>query len=77
MRVRVRVPQGFDEFMNVVLDDAEELDTKSGARRQLGRAMLKGDNITLIMKAEAAAAAPAPAAAGAAASSASSSAATA
>jgi small nuclear ribonucleoprotein E len=46
--------QGFDEFMNVVLDDAEEVDMKTGARKRLGRTLLKGDNITLIMKASAA-----------------------
>ncbi|KAA0177136.1 hypothetical protein FNF27_01466 [Cafeteria roenbergensis] len=46
---------GFDEFMNLTLHDAEEIDTKTGARVSLGRTLLKGDNITLIMKAEAAA----------------------
>ncbi|GAA5995624.1 small nuclear ribonucleoprotein E [Rhodotorula paludigena] len=45
---------GFDEFMNVVLDDAEEIwvkDTKAkkaGDRQRLGRLLLKGENITLI-----------------------------
>ncbi|BGP57738.1 hypothetical protein JCM8202_002391 [Rhodotorula sphaerocarpa] len=45
---------GFDEFMNVVLDDAEEVwvkDTKArkvGDRQTLGRLLLKGENITLI-----------------------------
>ncbi|CAO1387910.1 unnamed protein product [Diamesa hyperborea] len=40
---------GFDEYMNIVLDDAEEYSTKtSNKRRHLGRIMLKGDNITLI-----------------------------
>ncbi|BGO94878.1 hypothetical protein NBRC10512_007165 [Rhodotorula toruloides] len=45
---------GFDEFMNIVLDDAEEVwvkDTKTkktGDRQQLGRLLLKGENITLI-----------------------------
>ncbi|KAI8865299.1 hypothetical protein GQ42DRAFT_129658, partial [Ramicandelaber brevisporus] len=28
---------GFDEYMNMVLDDAVEVAAKSGARRQLGR----------------------------------------
>lgn len=43
--------QGFDEYMNVVLDDAEELDLKKKQRTGLGRILLKGDNITLIMAA--------------------------
>ncbi|XP_021962264.1 probable small nuclear ribonucleoprotein E [Folsomia candida] len=43
---------GFDEYMNLVLDDAYEINTKSGARRRCGRLLLKGDNITLIQNAE-------------------------
>ncbi|SCV74449.1 BQ2448_8088 [Microbotryum intermedium] len=45
---------GFDEFMNVVLDDAQEVwikDTKQhklGQRQPLGRLLLKGENISLI-----------------------------
>lgn len=39
---------GFDEYMNLVLDDSEEVNIKSKARKTLGRVMLKGDNITLI-----------------------------
>ncbi|WRT66770.1 uncharacterized protein IL334_003733 [Kwoniella shivajii] len=46
---------GFDEFMNLVLDDAEEVydcAAKPGKevppRKELGRILLKGDNITLI-----------------------------
>ncbi|XP_015587880.1 probable small nuclear ribonucleoprotein E [Cephus cinctus] len=39
---------GFDEYMNLVLDDAEEYNMKLDTRKQLGRIMLKGDNITLI-----------------------------
>jgi small nuclear ribonucleoprotein E len=39
---------GFDEYMNLVLDDAEELDMRTKKRKSLGRLMLKGDNITLI-----------------------------
>ncbi|GFZ50445.1 Small nuclear ribonucleoprotein E [Saitozyma sp. JCM 24511] len=51
---------GFDEFMNVVLDDAEEVydcSAKPGKevkpRRELGRILLKGDNITLVQPAQA------------------------
>ena len=42
--------QGFDEYMNLTLDDAEELDLKKKTRKQLGRILLKGDNITSVMK---------------------------
>ncbi|KAJ1615692.1 hypothetical protein T492DRAFT_1111758 [Pavlovales sp. CCMP2436] len=40
---------GFDEYMNLVLDDAEEVLLKKKTRKPLGRIMLKGDNITLLM----------------------------
>ena len=40
---------GFDEYMNLVLDDAEELTIKKKTRKSLGRILLKGDNITLMM----------------------------
>ncbi len=40
--------QGFDEYMNLVLDEAEEVSTKRKTRKPLGRIMLKGDNITLM-----------------------------
>lgn len=39
---------GFDEYMNLVLDDSEEYNLKTKTRRSIGRIMLKGDNITLI-----------------------------
>ncbi|KAG9008850.1 mRNA splicing protein sme1 [Tulasnella sp. JGI-2019a] len=47
---------GFDEFMNVVLDDAEEVYVGKAAapgktNRTIGRILLKGDNITLIQPA--------------------------
>lgn len=42
---------GFDEYMNVVLDDAEEVNTKKNSRRRVGRILLKGENITLMMAA--------------------------
>ncbi|KHN84745.1 putative small nuclear ribonucleoprotein E [Toxocara canis] len=39
---------GFDEYMNVVLDEAEEVNLKTKNRNKVGRILLKGDNITLI-----------------------------
>ncbi|XP_038642583.1 small nuclear ribonucleoprotein E-like [Scyliorhinus canicula] len=39
---------GFDEYMNLVLDDAEEIHIKSKSRKPLGCVMLKGDSITLL-----------------------------
>lgn len=39
---------GFDEYMNLVLDDAEEVSVKRKTRKTLGRILLKGDNITLM-----------------------------
>ena len=44
---------GFDEYMNLVLDDAEELSIKKKSRKPLGRIMLKGDCITLMQGAKA------------------------
>lgn len=38
----------FDEYINVVSDGAEELRSKTKSRKQLGRIMLKGCNITLL-----------------------------
>ncbi|KAF9138239.1 hypothetical protein BGX30_009376 [Mortierella sp. GBA39] len=43
---------GFDEFMNLVLDGAFEVDVKKGTRKEIGRILLKGDNITLIQSAD-------------------------
>ena len=40
--------QGFDEYMNVVLDNAVELDLRRKTRVPLGRLLLRGDNITLV-----------------------------
>jgi len=42
---------GFDEYMNLVLDAAEEVHVKSKHRQALGRILLKGDTITLIQRA--------------------------
>lgn len=50
---------GFDEFMNLVLDEAEEIEVKHGKKDKetagekaepvkLGRILLKGDSITAI-----------------------------
>ncbi|KAJ7071379.1 Sm-like ribonucleoprotein [Mycena amicta] len=50
MRIEGRII-GFDEFMNVVIDEAAEVYVKgSKPRRELGRILLKGDNITLIQQ---------------------------
>jgi small nuclear ribonucleoprotein E len=35
--------------MNLVLDNAEELDTKKKKSKSLGRILLKGDTVTLMM----------------------------
>ena len=40
---------GFDEYMNLVLDAAEEIGKKD-TRRELGRILLKGENICLIQQ---------------------------
>lgn len=40
--------KGFDEFMNIVIEDAIEVSTEDGTKENLGRILLKGDNITLI-----------------------------
>lgn len=48
LRIEGRIV-GFDEYMNLVLDDAEELSIKKQTRKALGRILLKGDNITLMM----------------------------
>lgn len=46
--------QGFDEFMNLVIDDAVEVTLatkdKSEQRRKVGQILLKGDNISLIQQ---------------------------
>jgi len=43
---------GFDEFMNLVIDEAEEVYVGKvpKPRRAIGRILLKGDNITLIQQ---------------------------
>ena len=41
---------GFDEFMNVVLEDAAEVN-KNGELTHVGKILLKGDCISLVQKA--------------------------
>jgi small nuclear ribonucleoprotein E len=39
---------GFDEYMNLVLEDAEEVSVKRKSRKPLGRILLKGENVSLM-----------------------------
>lgn len=39
---------GFDKCMTLILDDTEEIHSKTKSRKLLGRLLLKGDNITLL-----------------------------
>jgi len=43
---------GFDEYMNLVLENASEVHLKTKTTRKLGRILLKGDNISLMQKVE-------------------------
>ena len=43
---------GFDEYMNIVLEDAYEVETKTNKRKSLGEILLKGETISLVQKAE-------------------------
>jgi small nuclear ribonucleoprotein (snRNP)-like protein len=47
-----RASQGFDEYMNLVLDNAEEVNVKKKTRKSVGRVLLKGENITLMQVAD-------------------------
>lgn len=47
LRIQGKI-RGFDEFMNIVIDEAVEVSIEDGSREELGRILLKGDNITLI-----------------------------
>merc|ERR1712113_232785 len=45
------VLKGFDEYMNLVLDDAVEVNIKnSGMNRNIGRILLKGENVAVIQQ---------------------------
>ena len=53
-RIRGKI-RGFDEFMNIVIDDAYQVQINKetgkediGKSESLGRILLKGDNITLL-----------------------------
>ncbi|OMJ92196.1 hypothetical protein SteCoe_5070 [Stentor coeruleus] len=39
---------GFDEYMNLVLEDAYEFSTKRPGKKPIGRILLKGDNLALV-----------------------------
>ncbi len=39
---------GFDEYMNIVLDETFEIKTKTKTSRPLGKLLVKGENVTLI-----------------------------
>jgi small nuclear ribonucleoprotein E len=39
---------GFDEWMNLTLDDAKEINVKKGQVISLGKIILKGDNISVM-----------------------------
>jgi small nuclear ribonucleoprotein E len=43
---------GFDEYMNMVLEDAVEIDSKKNKRVEVGRILLKGDSITMLQEAQ-------------------------
>lgn len=43
---------GFDEYMNMVLEDAVEIDSKKNQRLEVGRILLKGDSITALQEAQ-------------------------
>lgn len=47
LRIQGKI-RGFDEFMNVVVEEAVEVSTVDGSKETLGRILLKGDSITLI-----------------------------
>ena len=44
--------QGFDEFANLLLEDAEEVYVKKGTRKPIGTIMLKGENVSVISSKE-------------------------
>eukprot|EP01070_Trichotokara_eunicae_P006854 Trichotokara_eunicae@DN5169_c0_g1_i3.p1 len=51
MRIEGKI-LGFDAYMNIVLDEAEEIFIKKSTTNPLGKIMLKGDNVALIVPAD-------------------------
>lgn len=43
---------GMDEFMNLTMENAVEINTKNGTERKLGRIVMKQDNICLMHSVE-------------------------
>ena len=39
---------GYDEFMNLILDEANEIQCKTGAATPIGKIILRGDTVGLI-----------------------------
>ena len=39
---------GYDEFMNLILDNASEVHSKTGAATPIGKIILRGDTVGLI-----------------------------
>lgn len=51
LRIQGKI-RGFDEFMNLVVEDATEVSMADGSKEELGMILLKGDNITLVSSLE-------------------------
>ena len=39
---------GFDEYMNIVLDETYEIQLRTKTSRPLGKLLVKGENVTLV-----------------------------
>lgn len=40
--------QGYDQHMNLILEQAEELDDENTSSKQLGTIVVRGDNIIMV-----------------------------
>ncbi|ELP89788.1 hypothetical protein EIN_425100 [Entamoeba invadens IP1] len=49
MKIEGRIT-AFDTYMNITLEQAEEVYVKTSNRRSIGNIMLKGDNIAVVQK---------------------------